>query len=496
MKKTISGKSKIIVLLVAVIIVAVFWIGGDKDSIAATSQVETAVLDKGDIIRAVATSGSVRPLITVEVGSQLSGQIEDIYVDFNSRVSTGQLLALINAQTFESRVLQNRADLRVATSNVIVQQANIDRANANLRRARLEYERAEPLSKKGTLSISELDTALAAFDSATADLTMAKAQLENALAAKDQREASLASAEIDLERTNIRSPIDGVVIERAVDRGQTVAASLSSPVLFKIAQDLTEIQIEANVDEADIGNVNEGNEVSFSVDAFPDMEFSGVVKQVRLSPIEANNVVTYTVIITARNPDRKLLPGMTAIVEIVTGKSVDVLRVSNNAIRFKPAANSELAKLSTEDQPNTPGGGHRRSNRGPDMARLKDQLNLNDKQVRDIETGLGEVMAAMRAQFQALEAGEDRSALRKQMTQQSNTVFRKHLTPEQFRQYQKERQQASETRPGQIWLQSADGDIRPVNVRLGISDENYTQVIGKNVKPGDVVVTRIRQVSK
>ena len=484
-----SGKLKITLLIVAIVAAVFFWLSGNSNTTPSTMKIETASIDSGDIIRAVATSGSVRPLITVEVGSQVSGQIKKIHVDFNSEVRRDQLLAIIDPQSFESRVLQSTADFRVASSNVIVQQANIDRANANLRRARLEYERAEPLSQKGTLSISELDTALAAFDSAKADLTMAKAQLENALAARDQRQASLKSAEIDLERTKIRSPIDGVVIERAVDQGQTVAASLSSPVLFRIAQDLTEIQIEANVDEADIGNVNEGNEVSFSVDAFPDLEFTGQVNQVRLAPNEANNVVTYTVIITANNPGRKLLPGMTAIVEIVTGKSEDVLRVSNEAIRFKPAVDSELASKVL----NSEGGGGRG---GPNMDQLKVSLGLNDTTTRLIDSELKKVMAGMRSQFQALNHGEDRSAIREQMSQRISAVFKKHLTAEQFKQYQQIRQQASETRSGQLWVQSEDGDINPVSVKFGISDDNYTRVFGKNVKEGTVVISRIRNVKK
>lgn len=496
MKKIMSGKLKLSLLFIVVIAVAFFWLGGDKNSVASTSQIETSVIDKGDINRTVATSGSVRPLITVEVGSQVSGQIKEIYVDFNSEVSKDQLLAVIDPQSFESRVLQNRADYRVASSNVIVQQANIDRAKANLRRARLEYERAEPLSKKGTLSISELDASLAAFDSAKADLTMAEAQLENALAAKDQRQASLDSAEIDLERTRIRSPIDGVVIERAVDQGQTVAASLSSPTLFNIAQDLTEIQIEANVDEADIGNVNEGNDVTFSVDAFPDSNFSGQVKQVRLAPNETNNVVTYTVIITAKNPGRKLLPGMTAIVEIVTGKKENVLRISNDAVRFKPASGSELAKKAVENKGGSGGNNHGQSRSGPDMDHLKVSLNLDDSQARSIESELKGTFAGMREQFQAAATVDDRRALREQMGQRVSAVFRKHLTEEQFRQYQQIRQQASETRSGQIWVQSEGGEINPVAVRYGISDDNYTQLIGKNVEPGSVVITRIRNVKK
>jgi HlyD family secretion protein len=492
-----SGKLKIILLIIALVAVAIYWLGGEKNTTSATQKIETAAIDTGDIIRTVATSGSVRPLITVEVGSQVSGQIQEIYVDFNSPVVKEQLLALIDPQSFESRVLQSRADLRVASSNVVVQQANIDRAQANLRRARLEYERAEPLAKKGTLSIAELDTSLASFESAKADLTMAEAQHVNALATRDQRQASLESAEIDLERTKIRSPIDGVVIERAVDPGQTVAASLSSPLLFNIAQDLTEIQIEANVDEADIGNVHEGDEVTFSVDAFPEAEFSGQVNQVRLAPNESNNVVTYTVIITAENPDRKLLPGMTAIVEIVTGKSENVLRVPNDAIRFKPAAGSPLAeKLKASQGANGAAGG---PHNGPDMAQLKVSLGLDETQAREIDSELKAVYADMRDQFQAQGAGEgnvERSAMREQMRQKVSAIFENHLTPEQFKLYQQVRRQASETRAGQLWIQSAQGEVDPVNVRFGIGDDNFTQVISQDLKAGDKVVTRIRSVKQ
>ncbi len=491
-----AGKLKIALLFIVIFAVAFFWSERNKNAAATVNQIETAVIDTGDIKRTVATSGSVRPLITVEVGSQVSGQIKEILVDFNSEVSQDQLLAVIDPQSFESRVLQSRADFRVASSNVIVQQANIDRAKANLRRARLEYERAEPLSKKGTLSISELDASLAAFDSARADLTMAEAQLENALAARDQRQASLESAEIDLERTKIRSPIDGVVIERAVDQGQTVAASLSSPVLFNIAQDLTEIQIEANVDEADIGNVNQGNDVTFSVDAFPDSEFSGQVKQVRLAPNESNNVVTYTVIITAKNPRRKLLPGMTAIVEIVTGKSENVLRVLNDAIRFKPPTGTELAKKITATQDGNGSAGNGRHRGGPDIDQLKTSLKLDDSQARAIETELKEVFAGMRARFRAASPDGDRRAIREQVTQRVSRVFQKNLSEEQFKQYQQTRRQASETRAGLIWIQSKDGEINPAAVMFGISDDQYTQIFGKNIKQGDVVITRIRRVKK
>jgi len=490
-----SKKLSITLLVIALVAVGIFWFGGDKNTTAAAEKIETASIDTGDIKRTVATSGSVRPLITVEVGSQVSGQIQEIYVDFNSPVVDGQLLAQIDPQSFESRVLQNRADLKVASSNVIVQQANIDRAEANLRRTQREYERAVPLAKKGTLSASELDTALADYESAKADVTMAKAQLENAQATREQRQASLESAEIDLDRTKIRSPINGVVIERAVDPGQTVAASLSAPLLFNIAQDLSKIQIEANVDEADIGNVHVDNEVTFSVDAFPEREFDGQVNQVRLAPNETTTTETYTVIITADNPDLKLLPGMTAIVEIVTGKSENVLRVPNDAIRFKPAEGSALAeKLKALQAGDAERSGSRS---GPDVAQLKASLGLDDAQADAIEAELKQLFADMRAQFQSqggAEGGVDRTLLREQMRQRVSAVFEQHLTPEQFKQYQQIRRQASETRAGQIWVESANGDIEPVSVRFGISDDNFTQVISQDLKAGDQVVTRIHSV--
>lgn len=435
MGKKVKIKVWIITLVGVFLALAGFWLIGSDGAVEGHPSIETAVLERGDIVQTVAASGSVRPLITVEVGSQLSGQVTQIFVDFNSTVVKGQVVAQIDARTFESRVLQAKADLLVANSTIIVQQANIDRARANLRKARLEYERAEPLAKTGTLSISEFDTALANFESAKADLTVTEAQLENARANREQRLALLESAEIDLERTRIRSPIDGVVIERSVDKGQTVAASLSSPVLFKIAQDLTEIQIEANVDEADIGNIKDGNAATFTVDAYPDSEFSGAVGQVRLAPNELNNVVTYTVIITASNPQRKLLPGMTAIVEIVTGKSEDVLRVANAALRFKPAKDSALATL----LPATVGHTTRSSN------------------------GVGDMRGS-----------KPRGAGRRQQPQH----------------------QAQQTRPGTLWIRSGNGEIKPARVRLGISDDRYTQILSRELQAGQQAVTRIRKRGK
>ena len=472
----------------------VFWDGGDSNG-STTLQIETAAIDTGDIVRSVATSGAVRPLITVEVGSQLSGQIAEIYADFNTPVEKDQILALIDTQTFETRVLQDTANLRVAESNVIVQRANIDRARANLRRAQLEYERAAPLHEKGTLSVSEYDTALANFESAKADLTMAEAQLQNALAALEQRKATLETSQIDLERTKIRSPIDGVVIERAVDQGQTVAASFSAPVLFRIAQDLSEIQIEANVDEADIGNVREGNPVTFAVDAYPDDEFAGEVNQVRLASVELNNVVTYTVIITAKNPRLRLLPGMTAIVEIVTGTSEGVLRVHNDALRFRPPKGSEWENMqaSSGGSDGGPRGGPGGGRMMQELDRTAEQLGLDESQVSAIQGDMQEIFSGMREQMQAAAQQEGgREAMRAQMRQRVDGVFREHLTSEQYEAYRKLQSSRQPMRQGQVWVQDDSGDIRPVNVRLGIGDDQYTQIQGRGIGEGTVVVTKMR----
>jgi HlyD family secretion protein len=457
-------------------------------------QVETSPVDRGDIERTVATSGAVRPLITVEVGSQLSGQVAEIMADFNSPVKKGQVIARIDPQTFESRVLQSRADLRVAEANVTVQQASIDRAQANLRQARLAYERTAPLAKKGTVSDSDLDAATAAFESAKADLTMAQAQLQNAQASMEQRKASLESAEIDLERTRIRSPIDGVVIERAVDQGQTVAASLSSPTLFYIAQDLTEIQIEANVDEADIGSVREGQDARFTVDAYPDEQFRGRVNQVRLAPTELNNVVTYTVIITAGNPDKKLLPGMTAIVDIVTGKSENVMRVSNDAVRFAPPPGAVPESEAESGEAATT-----RRNPMADIQKLSEDLGLEPLQARQIRAELQTLFDGMRQSFQAGGApggpsSGDREALRERMKSQVEQVFQSNLTAEQYERYQAIRREMQETRQGRIWVQQDDGELRSVDVRLGLSDEHFTQIIEGDVEIGAPAVTRMHAV--
>jgi HlyD family secretion protein len=303
--------------------------------------IQTAALARGDVRRVVATSGTVRPLTTVEVGSQLSGQIREIYADHSTAVRQGQEIARIDPRTFASKVREAEAAVKVAEAGTELQRAAITRAEANRRKAERDHRRAESLQARGTASQATLDTAVAAFEAAEAELAIAKAEAANAEATLAQRQAGLESARIELDRTYIRAPIDGVVIERSVEVGQTVAASLSAPKLFTIAQDLTRIEIDAQVDEADMGQVKVGNPVTFGVDAFPEESFRGSVAQLRLAPVNLQNVVTYTVVIAARNDDGRLLPGMTANVEILTGERRDVRVVPNEALRFRPRGAAE-----------------------------------------------------------------------------------------------------------------------------------------------------------
>lgn len=298
--------------------------------------IETVPLGRGEVRSVVATTGSARPLITVEVGSQLSGQIREIYADHSDHVRKGQEIARIDPRTYETRVREAEAAVKVAEAGAELQRAGVARAEANLRKAERDYRRAESLQARGTASQATFDAALAAFEAARAELAIARAEVANAEATLLQRRAALDSARIDLDRTYIRSPIDGVVIERSVEVGQTVAASLSAPKLFTIAQDLTRIEIDAQVDEAAIGQVRVGNPVSFTVDAYPERGFAGKVEQIRLSPTNLQNVVTYVVVIAAANEAGLLLPGMTANVEILTAARDGVLVAPNEALRFRP----------------------------------------------------------------------------------------------------------------------------------------------------------------
>jgi HlyD family secretion protein len=282
----------------------------------------TEKVGRGEIQAVVSASGTVNAVTTVLVGTQVSGTIKNIYADYNSPVTSGQLIAQIDPAIFLAQVEQARANLLAA-------RANVAKAEAALLDAQRVMRRNRELFARNLIPMSESDTAETNYQSAQAQVQAARAQVA-------QTEAALKLAETNLRYTRILSPVDGIVVQRNVDVGQTVAASFQTPTLFTIAQDLTKMQVDTNVDEADIGRVVLGQPVEFTVDAYSEVTFRGKVEQIRISPISVQNVVTYDVVVMVDNPELKLKPGMTANVEIITAVQPDVLKIPNAALRFRP----------------------------------------------------------------------------------------------------------------------------------------------------------------
>jgi len=309
-------------------------VGCEQDD-AATAAFATATVRVAPLVDSVLATGRVQTVTSVDVSSQLSGRIDDVYVDYNDVVAEGDPLAKIDQLRFQSRVEELSAALAVAKAELSAAEAALAGAQAGLEEDERDYRRKVDLASKGSVSDSELSRARAVklqSESALRSLTAAK---EVKTANIEAAAASLRQAQIDLDRTVIRAPISGVVIKRSIEPGQTVAVSLSAPELFTIANDLREIEVHARVDEADIGKVRVGQGVSFTVDAHPGRRFDGSVSQIRKAPEISQNVVSYSVVIQASNPNELMLPGMTALVEIVTARQDQVLQVPNAALRFE-----------------------------------------------------------------------------------------------------------------------------------------------------------------
>src|SRR3954465_2318349 len=327
-------KRNLIILAIVVVAVAIFTafkLKGGNDQ-----QYFTTRVDKGDIRQVVDATGTINAVTTVQVGSQVSGTIAKLNVDFNSHVKKGQVIAQIDPSLFQGAVQQASADLESARANLAAARANLEKSKANAAQATADYNRTQALSKEGVMSQQQLDVSLAAAQSATAQVSADQSAVAQAQGQVAQKAAALGVAQTNLSHTTIIAPIDGVVTARSVDVGQTVAASLQAPTLFTIAEDLTKMQVYAKTDESDVGQIRPGQRVSFKVDAFPNDTFYGQVLQVRMNPTTVQNVVTYDTIVNFDNPDLKLFPGMTAYVSIPVAQAKDVLRIPNGALRYKP----------------------------------------------------------------------------------------------------------------------------------------------------------------
>jgi HlyD family secretion protein len=296
----------------------------------------TAPVERGSIATLVKASGTVEAVVSVDVSSQLSGRIAQVFVSFNDTIKVGQPIAQIDPEIFAARVNEARAALNVGTATAHVQKAAVERAKVAVQNAERELQRQLELARTGSGIGRELDQVRAQRAIAEAEQHMAEANLENAQAVVEQRQAALDQARLDLDRTVLRAPIDGIIIKRDVNPGQTVAVTFEAKTLFKIANDLREMEVHGKIDEADVGQLKVGQTARFTVDAYPDRTFSGQVLQIRKSPEVVQNVVTYTAIISAPNPDLLLLPGMTAQLRIVVRDTGDTLRIPSQALRFRP----------------------------------------------------------------------------------------------------------------------------------------------------------------
>ena len=303
-----------------------------------------APADRGNIVQNVRATGVVQPLKVVQVGTQVNGPILKLYVDYNSRVKTDQIVAQIDPVVYEARLAQDDANLQQSL-------AAVDQARAHLVQADNELARSKELAKRDLISNSDLDAAVASRDSFAAELKVAQARVT-------QGEATLRLSKANLGYTTIRAPVDGIVVSRSVDEGQTVVASMSAQTIFVIATDLSRIQVQASIPEADIGRVREGQPVTFTVDAF-DQAFTGKIGQVRLAASTVQNVVTYPVIVEADNPGERLFPSMTANLSCEVARRADVLRVPNAALRFRPEAESADPRSPRRSPPGSVRGAHR-----------------------------------------------------------------------------------------------------------------------------------------
>lgn len=442
MKKGI-GKILVLLILAAVLAGGGFYLLKNREN---GVQFKTVKVSRGEIRATVTATGTVSAVTTVLVGTQVSGTIKQIFVDFNSPVKKGQLLAQIDPALSEAKVAQTRANLKAA-------EANVEKAEAALQDAERTLERNRILFARNFIARSDLDTAETNRVSALAQLNLAKAQVE-------QQSAALKQEETNLNYTRILSPVDGIVISRNVDIGQTVAASFQTPTLFSIAQDLTRMQIDTNVDEADIGKVKVGQSVQFTVDAYPDHTFSGRVSEIRNAPTTIQNVVTYNVIVKVANPELKLKPGMTANVSIVTAVERSVLTIPNAALRFKWQPSGDAAAAVAAPQQ----AGDRRPGEAAPVAGLRQEEPKRRPTVAAEEPTGARQLPGERRGNGAAGAGKTKDSGRTDGNRGGSLTARQG-----------------------VWV--LDGQTpRRVPVAVGISDGSITAVLAGELKEGDAVI--------
>lgn len=417
-------------ILILVITAAVGVFAAFRLTRKTEAQYFTAKVEQGDIRQVIEATGTINPVTSVQVGSQVSGMISKLYVDFNSKVTKGEIIAEIDPKLFEGAVLQAQADLQNSKALQSAAEANLAKDQATLKQNKLDYERAAALVPQGVMSQQQLDQAKATYDAISAQVGSDRAAIKQAEAQIAQKTASLKVAQTNLDYTIIRAPINGTVVNRSIDIGQTVAASLQAPTLFTIALDLTKMQVYAKTDEGDVGEIRPGHTADFQVDAFPKEVFHGVVYQVRMNATTVQNVVTYDTIVNFDNPDLKLFPGMTAYVSIPVAAADNVIKIPNAGLRYKP------------DLP-------------PDKVQAL---------YRKYGIDAPETIPALPAP----EPGSKQTTTNKRVaTSASGNGGDVEV----------------------VWKLLADKSLQPIKVRVGLTDHTYTAMTAGDLKPGDELIT-------
>ncbi|HYC45441.1 MAG TPA: efflux RND transporter periplasmic adaptor subunit [Burkholderiales bacterium] len=497
----------VIVLLAAAGAGYVWW----KDPFASPPSYRLAKIERGPITAAVSATGTLNPVVSVQVGSQVSGQIKELYVDFNSPVKKNQLIARIDPQSFQLRVNQAMADLEAARANALTTRSNVAALQAEVARAKVlagdaerEYNRNQMLFEKTFVSAAARDKALAMLEAsreqlkaAQAQLAVGQSQVRNADAIVRQRESQLSQAKVDLDRTEIKAPVDGIVVKKSVEPGQTVAASLQAPELFVIAQDLKQMQVDASIDESEVGRIRVGQEATFTVDAFPGRTFRGEVKQVRRAAQVVQNVVTYVAVIATSNPDLGLFPGMTANVRVIIARRDNVLKVPNAALRFRPAGASDASSAAPKGERgggDVDGGEAKGKGKGRGgqamLERLTKELELTADQRARVEA----IFAENRAKIGEI-SPEDPAERRRQVERlraEARQRVTEILTAEQRVKYEAMgggRARGATVTSGRVWVPD-DAALRPkaIPVRVGLTDGTFTELVSGDLQEGDQVI--------
>ncbi len=551
MRRTIVAAGVIGAIAVAAAAYAALSGDGGSDPTYRTAKVE-----RGSVVKSVTASGKLNAVTTVMVGSQISGRVSELLADFNSEVVADQVIARIDPTTFEAKVREAKADLDVARAQVVSQQAAVIQARANVQNARAtiasteadllkaqinlkdmeqDLRRKRDLKSSGAVALSAIDKSEATYNTAGAQvssaraliaaqqsmigareaaLVQAEAEVGRAEAQVEQKAAALYTANVSLDNTFIRSPVDGVVIGRNVDVGTVVAASLSSPTLFSIARDLRSMQVETSIDEADIGQIQPGQAAVFTVDSFLGQEFHGHVVQVRMQPLEQQSVITYTVVISADNPEMRLLPGMTANVEIRVSDRANVLKVPSAALRFRPPDVNGAPAASA-------GQGNAQAARDPaqqreQFDRLAEQLGLDDEQKRKVSEINAEMQKQARVQRQASK-GEGKGGAPKgdgpgqgsgaassvprnavaAMREQTDKRIMEILRPDQQQKFHallNDRRDNPST-PARVFVLDG-GKPKAVPIAIGVADATHTELVRGGLAEGNEIIVGLNRAQK